>query len=115
MSACPWRPLSALLALLLCALASSAGRPVYTVREYLDVPIVSINVKTRRFSVPMPKNPGVQALSVSPKTWILKDNEEASFADLRVGQRVRVHFIPRGGQALAVEMLRAKGKAGGKP
>ncbi len=105
---------AAVVALLLIAHTGLAGRPVYTVREHLDVRIVLLNTKTKSFTVQMPKNLGSQSLSVGPKTWIMKDNEEASFADLRIGQRVRVHYIPRGAQAVAVEVLRPKAKAGGK-
>jgi hypothetical protein len=92
---------------LLLALAPIGARPVYAVREYADVPITSINAQAQRFSVAVPTG-GRQALSVSAKTWLMQNNEEAKFEDLRVGQRVHVWFIPRGGQAVAMEILPPK-------
>jgi hypothetical protein len=37
--------------------------------------------------------------------WIMKNNEEAGFDDLRSDQHVHVWYIPRGGLAVAVEIL----------
>jgi hypothetical protein len=100
------RKLLPLLLILIFVGAADALRPVYTVIEYPEVTITGINANTRRVSVKIPM--GWQALSVGPKTWLIKDNEEATFEDLRVGQRVRVHLIPRGAQAVAIEVLRPK-------
>jgi hypothetical protein len=97
---------------LLLAFAPIGAGPVYAVREHADVPITNINSQTRRFFVAFPTGGG-QALSVSAKTWLMQDNEEAKFEDLRVGQRVHVWFIPRGGQAVAIEILPPK-PTGGK-
>jgi hypothetical protein len=105
------RQLLCFLTMLVCVAAAEsvqAGRPVYAVREYPDVEITSINTKTKRLSVRLPGR-GSHSLSVGPKTWIIKDNEEASFADLRVGQRLRIRYIPRGGQAVTLEVLPSKG------
>src|SRR4051812_14964493 len=83
--------------LLLTYLASSGGQPVYKVGNYKDVPITSINAQTKRFGITPPFGGG-QSMGTSPKTWFLKDNQEATFTDLKVGQRVSVWFIPRGAQ-----------------
>jgi hypothetical protein len=45
------RLLPALLALILSGVTALAGRPVYTVREYPEVSITSINAKTKGVSV----------------------------------------------------------------
>jgi hypothetical protein len=100
--------------LFLTALAASAGRPVYSVREYPDVTVTGINAQTKSVTVQLPKG-GSQSLRVGPKTWFVKDDEEAAFADLRLGQRLRVHYIPRGGQAVALEVLPPKGKKSREP
>lgn len=91
----------------LLALAPIGARPVYAVREYVDAPIVGINPQTQRVSVALPKG-GYQSLSVGAKTWIIRDDEEAQFADLRMGQRLHVWYIPRGGQAVVLEILRSE-------
>ncbi len=84
-----------------------SARPIYTVKEFPEVRVASINKETQRISVELIDG-GSQSLSIGPKTWLIKDNEEASFSDLKVGQNVRVHFIPRGSQAVAVEILSSK-------
>jgi hypothetical protein len=81
-----------------------AARPVYDVREYPDVVITGINARTRAISFPTPDG-GSQALRLGPKTWIIRDNEEATFRDLQIGQHIHVWFIPRGAQAVVVEVL----------
>ena len=45
----------------------------------------------------------------------MQNNEEAKFEDLRVGQHVHVWFIPRGGQAVAIEILPPKPTGGKSP
>jgi hypothetical protein len=84
-----------------------AGRPVYAVREYREVIVSGINAKTKAigFQLPRPSG-GYQYLRVSPKTRIIKDDQEGTFADLRVGQRLHVWFIARGGQAVMLEVCR---------
>jgi hypothetical protein len=89
---------------------TEAGRPVYAVREYPEVTITGINSNTKRISVKLPRRGGSHSLQVGPKTWIIKDGDEASFADLRVGQRLRVRYIPRGGQAVTLEVLPPTGE-----
>ncbi len=95
-------------ALCLAALLPFAGRPVYAVRSHPEVTITGINAKTKRINVQLANRGGSQSLSVGPRTWIMKDDEEASFADLRVGQRLRVWYIPRGALAVALEVLPPK-------
>jgi len=51
---------------------------------------------------------GSWVLRISPRTWIFKDGEEATFADLRDGQRLHVWFTPRGSNAVIIEVLAAK-------
>jgi hypothetical protein len=46
-----------------------------------------------------------ESLYVGPRTWIFKDHEEATFADLHDGQRVHVWYVPLGGQAVVIEVL----------
>jgi hypothetical protein len=87
------------------AFLPSEGRPVYSVRSYPEVTITGVNAKTKRINVQLASKGGGQILNVGPKTWIVKDDEEATFADLRVGQRLRVWYIPRGAQAVALEVL----------
>ena len=84
--------------------AANAGRPVYAVLEYKDVPISSIDEKTKSIILKLP-NGGTHRLVVSAKTWIIKDGDEASFGDLRVGQRLHVRYIPRFTQAVTLEVL----------
>jgi hypothetical protein len=43
------------------------------------------------------------------KTWIIKGKDPGSLADLRVGQRLRVRYIPRGALAVTLEILPSKG------
>jgi hypothetical protein len=105
---CPTHLLPPLL--ILASFSSFAGRPVYAVREYPEVTITGINAETKSITVRLPKGGGSQSLRVGPKTWIIKDDEEAAFADLRVGQRLRVRYIPRGGLAVTLEVLPTKGK-----
>jgi hypothetical protein len=93
-------------ALIAAVLSPFTGRPDYAVRSHPEVTITGINTKTKRVSVKI--KGGSQSLSVGPKTWIMKDDEEASFADLRVGQRLRVWYIPRGALAVALEVLPPK-------
>jgi hypothetical protein len=88
--------------------AVEAGQPIYAVREYPDVTITGINNKTKTITVTLTN--GSQALRIGPKTWIIGDNKEASLADLRVGQHLRVRYIPRGAQAVTLEMLPGKGE-----
>ena len=83
---------------------ATAGRPIYAVLEYKDVTITSINNKAKTIQLKLPKD-GSTGLAVGPKTWILKDGDEASFEDLRVGQRLNVRYIPRTSQAVTLEVL----------
>jgi hypothetical protein len=105
---CPLFFLSVLAITAVLAGPARAGRPVYAVREHAEVAIASINAKSRTISVKLPKG-GSQSLRVSPKTWIIKDDDEASFNDLKVGQLLRVRYIPRGGQAVTLEVLPPRG------
>lgn len=89
---------------------AQAGRPVYAVLEHKDVTITSINTKAKSILFKLPGKDGTHGLSVVPKTWILKDGDEASFADLRVGQRLQVRYIPRTSQAVTLEVLPSKGE-----
>ncbi|MFO0969970.1 MAG: hypothetical protein U0793_30835 [Gemmataceae bacterium] len=104
---------STLLFLTFLALASGAagpvkaGRPVYAVLEQKDVTITTINEKAKRVLVTLPKG-GSLSLAVGPKTWIIKDGDEASFDDLRVGQRLHVRYIPRTSQAVTLEVAPPK-------
>jgi hypothetical protein len=93
-------------------LLPSAGRPVYTVQSHPEVTVTGINAKAKRITVQVAGKGFSQILNVGPKTWVMKDNEEAAFADVRVGQRLRVWYIPRGALAVALEVLPAK-KPGG--
>ena len=98
-----------LLATVVVAVApANAAQPVYAVREHPEVTITGINAETKRITVELPGDGGAQALRVVSKTWIIKDGDEASFADLRVGQRLHVWLIPRGAQAVALEVLPPK-------
>jgi hypothetical protein len=87
-----------------------ADQPVYAIREYPQITIATINAETKRIGVELP-NGGSQDLGIGPKTWIIKDGGEASFADLRVGQRLRVRYIPRSAQAVTLEVLPSEVKA----
>jgi hypothetical protein len=95
--------------LVMASLYARADQPVYAVREYPEVTITGINAETKAIGVRLPGGGG-QDLRVSPKTWIIKDGEEATFADLAVGQRLRVRYIPRGAQAVTLEILPARDK-----
>jgi hypothetical protein len=95
-------------ALCLGVLFSPSGRPVYSVQAHPEVTITGINAKDKRITAKVAGKEFVQVLNVGPKTWIAKDNEEASFANLRVGQRLRVWYIPRGSLAVALEVLPPK-------
>ena len=66
--------------------------------------ITKINEKGKGIVLKLPKG-GSQALAVGPKTWLIKDGEEASFEDLQVGQRLNVRYIPRTSQAVTLEVL----------
>jgi hypothetical protein len=88
-----------------------AAQPVYAVHEYPDVAIIGVMsnprvINTRAIKVQIPNTQGgALYLKVSPKTWIIKNNAEAAFADLKTGQHVRVRYIPRGGLAVTLEVL----------
>jgi hypothetical protein len=84
---------------------AKAGRPVYAVVEEKDVTITNITAKS--ILLKSPKG-GTYRLGVGPKAWIIKDGDEGSFEDLRVGQRLHVRYIPRTSQAVTVEVLPPK-------
>ncbi len=98
------RKLVPLLAILILTTIADAARPIYKVVELPEVTITRINTTTKMILVTLP-NGGTGTLSVGPKTWFIKDNDEATFEELKVGQRVRVHHIPRTTQAVAIEVL----------
>jgi hypothetical protein len=108
----PMRPLLLLTLtpiLTMTSLTALAARPVYAVREYPEVVISGINAQTKAIGFSTPGG-GFQDVRVGPKTWIIKDNDEATFEDLRVGQRVHVWFMARAAQAVVVEVLPATRK-----
>jgi hypothetical protein len=61
-------------------ITAEATQPVYAVREYPEVTIAAINAETKKIIVSLPEGGG-RAFNVSPKTWIIKDDDEATFAD----------------------------------
>src|SRR4051794_13827980 len=69
-----------------------AAQPVYAVVERGDVKVVAVNAKSKTIKVE--EKGGSLVLSVGPKTWIIANEKEAAFADLKVGQRLRVLMIP---------------------
>ena len=89
-------------------LSAFTAQPVYAVREFADVRITAIHIDRKYFLVELPSGGGSASFHVGPKTWFIKDNEEATLADLQLGQRVHVRFIPRGSQAVTVEVLPPK-------
>jgi hypothetical protein len=92
------------------AQSAIAAQPVYAVREYADVVIDSIYAKQMRITIRIAQS-GTQTLSLGPKTWIIKDNNEGKFENLEVGQHLHVWQISRGGQAIAVEILPSRNRA----
>ncbi len=93
---------------LMLTISVRADRPVYAVRDYDDVLITRLYVNNQGIIVELPKDGGFHVLHAGPKTWFIKNGDEASFSDLRVGQHVHIRFIPRGGQAVTVEVLSPK-------
>jgi hypothetical protein len=85
-----------------------AGQPVYAIREHPDVTITLVNTTNKHIIVSLPKG-GSQVLNVGPKTWIIKDNDPGTFADLQVGQHLHVWYIPRAAQGVVLEVLSPKG------
>ena len=83
------------------------GRPVFAIVEEKDVSIASIDAKGKSILLKSAKG-GTHRLGVVPKTWIIKDNAEATIDDLRVGQVLLVRYIPRTAQAVTIEVLPAK-------
>jgi hypothetical protein len=81
-----------------------AAQPVFTLRELPDVELVRIHRNGKVIDVRGPRGDKT-TLGVSPKTWILKAEEEGSYADLQIGQRLRVNVIPRAMRAVAVQIL----------
>jgi hypothetical protein len=92
--------------------SASDARLVYAVREEEFI-ARDIRPKTNTIQYDLPYG-GWGIIHVSPKTWYIKDNEEATFEDLRVGQRLHVWMIPRGSQAVIVEILPPKPGQDGK-
>jgi hypothetical protein len=92
------------------------GLPLpYVVGEYPDVAISYLSPERRTIVVNTPKG-GSHTLGVGPKTWIFKaDGEPGTFTDLRVGQRIRVRFIIRGGEVVTVDVLPPKAKKATSP
>src|SRR4051812_45787008 len=93
---------------LVAAVASptaQAGRPVYAVLEEKDATIAGITGKSLLLKG---AKGGSQRLSVGAKTWVIKDGDEGTIEDLRVGQRVNVRYIPRTSAVVTVEVLPTK-------
>src|SRR5262245_60163634 len=98
------------------AAPAKAARPVYAIRELQEVTIYRIftppkskHLGERLFvHVKLPNGDKRMVIAVG-KTWIIKDNDPGSFADLRVGERLRVRYIPRGALAVTLEVLPSKG------
>jgi hypothetical protein len=88
--------------------AEEIDQPAFVILEYPKMTITQVRAETNQVFVSEGPDTNSVTLRVSPKTWIVKDEKEASLADLRIGQSVRVRYVPKGSQAVTLEVLSIK-------
>jgi len=98
------------------AAPAEAARPVYAIRELQEVtiyriftPLKSKYLGDRLFVHVKLPNGATKMVIVVRNTWIVKGNDPGSLADLQVGHRLRVRYIPRGALAVTLEVLPPQG------
>jgi len=108
-----WAAIMAVFWVMLIGELSSAEalQPIYAVREYPEITIISVYAERRKSITVSLRKGGTHTLQIGPKTWIIKDNNPGTFEDLQAGQRVRVWYIPRGSQAVIIHILRPIGSS----
>jgi hypothetical protein len=72
------------------------------VRE-MEIVARAVRPQTKSIAYDLPHGSG--SLYVGPRTWIFGGGEQIPFADLRQGQRLHVWYVPRGAQAVIVQVL----------